>query len=124
MPTVTGLFRDRDEALVTLERLREAGFGPDELAILASPTSAGIAAEQAANALPRPGDGFIDFGAALGGQAAPGFPREERLLYEERIAAGDVLLRVQTDDPKRASLAHAMLEDGGAERVGPGVILE
>lgn len=124
MVTVTGLFHDRDEALAALEKLREAGFGPDDLAIVASPTSAGIAAEQAANALERRGDGFIDFGAALGGQAAPGFPKEERLLYEERIAAGEVLLRVQTDDPTRASLAHAMLEDAGAERVGPGYIRE
>ena len=122
MVTVTGLFRDRDQALAALERLREAGFGPDDLSVVASPTSAGIAAEQAANALVRPGDGFIDFGAAMGGQAERGFPKEERLVYEERIAAGDVLLRVQTDDPTRASLAHAILEDTGADRVGPGLI--
>jgi hypothetical protein len=122
MVTVTGLFSDRDAALDALEKLRQAGFGPDDLAIVASPTSAGIAAEQAANALARPADGFVDLGAALGGQAAIGFPREERLLYEERIAAGDTLLRIQTDDPTRASLAHAILEDNGADRVGPGVI--
>ena len=89
---------------------------------MASPTSAGIAAEQAANALEPPAEGFIDFGAALGGQAALGFPREERLLKEERIAACDVLLRVQTDCTTRASLAHAILEDGGADPVGPGLI--
>ena len=122
MVTVTGLFHDRDQALGALDALRTAGFGPDDVTIVASPSSAGIAAEQAANALPRRGEGFIDLGAALGGQAELGFPREERLTYEERIAAGDILLRVQTEEPERASLAHAILADAGADRVGPGVI--
>ena len=122
MVTVTGLFHDRDQALRALDALRTAGFGPDDVTIVASPTSAGIAAEQAASALQHTADGFVDLGAVMGGQAEPGFPREERLTYEERVAAGDVLLRVQTEAPERASLAHAVLEDAGADRVGPGVI--
>lgn len=122
MITVTGLFRDRDQALRALRSLQAAGFGPDELAIVASPTSAGVAAQQAANALDRPGGGFVDLGAAMGGQAEPGFPKSERLTYEERVAAGDTLLRVTVDDPTRAAQAHGLLEEGGAERIAPGTI--
>ena len=122
MVTVTGLFHAREQALRALDALETAGFGPNEVTIVGSPTSAGIAAEQAASLLRRSGDGFVDFGAAIGGQAEPGFPREERLTYEERVAAGDILLRIQAEAPERASLAHAILEDAGADRVGPGVI--
>jgi hypothetical protein len=122
MPVVTGLFRDRHEALETLRKLQEAGFGPDTLLVVASPTSAGIAVQKAANALERPGDDFIDLGAALGGQADPHFPREERMTYEERVAGGDTLLRVETDDRERAAVALLILEEAGVERVAPGII--
>lgn len=122
MPTVTGLFRDRDRALKALNQLREAEFGEDEVTIVASPTSAGIAVERAANALDRPGEGFIDLGAALGGQAAPGFPKEERLTYEERVAGGDTLLRIDVADGVRGARALTILQEAGAERVAPGTI--
>jgi hypothetical protein len=122
MATVTGLFHDRDEAVRGLDALRSAGFGEDEVTIVASPSSAGIAAEQAASGLAQPADGFVDLGAVMGGQGEHGFAREERFTYEERVAAGDILLRVQVAAPERASLAHAILEDAGADRVGPGFI--
>jgi hypothetical protein len=122
MVTVTGLFHDRDQALRALDALRTAGFGEDDVTIVASPTSAGIAAEQTASRLGHSDDGFMDLGSTMGGQAAPEFPREERLTYEERVAAGDVVLQVQSEAPDRASVAHAILEDAGADRVGPGVI--
>ena len=122
MVTVTGLFHDRDQALRALDALGTAGFGQREVTIVASPTSAGIAAEQAASLLQHPVGGFVDLGAVMGGQAEAGFPREERMAYEERVAAGDVLLRIQTEVAERASLAHALLEDAGADRVGPGFI--
>jgi hypothetical protein len=121
MPTMTALFRDRDRALKALRTLQEAGFGPNTT-ILASPSSAGVAVQRAANALERPGDGFIDLGAAMGGQADPHFPKEERLTYEERVAEGDTVLRVEIDDRELAAVALVILEEAGAERVAPGTI--
>jgi hypothetical protein len=121
MPTMTGLFRDRDRALKALRTLQDAGFGP-HTTIVASPSSAGVAVQRAANALDRPGDGFVDLGAAMGGQADPRFPREERLTYEERVAEGDTVLRVEIDDRERAAVALRILEEAGAERVAPGTI--
>jgi len=121
MPTMTGLFRDRDQALKALHALQDAGFGPNTT-IVASPTSAGVDVQRAVNALERPGDGFVDLGAAMGGQADPHFPKEERLTYEERVAQGDTVLRVEIEDRARAGIARTILEDAGAERVAPGII--
>ena len=119
---VAGLFRERDRALKALTELYAAGFDEEAVTIVASPTSAGITAQQAANELTRPGDGFIDLGAAMGGQADRDFIVSERREYEERVAQGDTLIRVQTTDVDAAGRAMAILHDAGAERVAPGEI--
>ena len=122
MTIVAGLFRDRDRAFQALDELRGAGFGGDTVTVIASPTSAGEAAREAAHELERPEGGFIDLGAALGGQAARDFPEAERLTYEERVAEGDTLLRVDAPDDAAADRAEAILLRHGAERVLPGTI--
>src|SRR5688572_432853 len=101
MRIVAGIFSDRDRALLALDELRGAGFDEDAATILASPTSAGEAAEQAAGELPRPRSRMIDLGAAIGGQAELGFPEAERSRIEERVAQGDVLIRVDAPDDER-----------------------
>jgi cytosine/adenosine deaminase-related metal-dependent hydrolase len=121
MLIVAGLFRDRERALAALRELQESGCG-DDVAIVASPTSAGDAASEAARELPRPGGGFVDLGSVLGGQAHPNFPLEERATWEERVAQGDTLLRVNVADHATAERAEAVLLRHGAERVLPGVI--
>ncbi len=120
--TVAGLFRDRDRALKALNQLYAAGFDKETVTIVGSPTSAGITAQQAANELTRPGDGFIDLGAAMGGQADRDFIVSERREYEERVAQGDTLIRIQTTDVDAAGRAMAIMHDAGAERVAPGEI--
>jgi hypothetical protein len=119
---VAGLFRERDRALKALNQLYAAGFSEDSVAIVGSPHSAGIVAQQAANELTRPGDGFIDLGAAMGGQADRDFIVSERREYEERVAQGDTLICVQTTDVDAAGRAMAILHEAGAERVAPGEI--
>jgi len=119
---VAGLFRDRDRALKALDTRYAAGFDKNAVTVVASPSSAGIVAQQAANELTRPGDGFIDLGAAMGGQADRDFIVSERREYEERVARGDTLLRIQTTDVDAAGRAMAILHEAGAERVAPGEI--
>ncbi|MCC6178417.1 MAG: hypothetical protein IT305_24190 [Chloroflexi bacterium] len=122
MMIVAGLFRDRDRALSALHDLNAAGFGEGAVTVVASPTSAGIVAQHAANELDRPGAGFIDLGAALGGQADLNFPKPERLTYEERVAQGDTLLAIKASDPSAAGRAEQILRAAGADRVAPGTI--
>ena len=122
MPTIAGLFRDRDRALRARDEIYAAGFGRDTIAIVASPTTAGEAAREAAEELPRPVPGFVDLGAAIGGQAERGFPEAERITLEERIAQGDTLLRVDAADWEAAVRAEAILLRHGAERVLPGTV--
>ena len=119
---VAGLFRERDRALKALNQLYAAGFDKEAVTIVASPNSAGVTAQQAANELTRPGDGFIDLGAAMGGQADRDFIVSERREYEERVAQGDTLIRIQTTDVDAAGRAMGILHDAGAERVAPGEI--
>ncbi len=119
---VAGLFRERDRALKALNQLYAAGFDEQSVTIVASPTSAGTTAQRGANELTRPGDGFIDLGAAMGGQADRDFIVSERREYEERVAQGDTLIRIQTTDVDAAGRAMAILHDAGAERIAPGEI--
>ena len=119
---VAGLFRERDRALKALNELYAAGFAQQDVTIVASPDSAGVTAQRAANELTRPGDGFIDLGAAMGGQADRDFIVSERREYEERVAQGDTLIRIQTTDVDAAGRAMAILHNAGAERVAPGEV--
>jgi hypothetical protein len=122
MTTVAGLFRDRDRALRAVDELGAAGFGQDTVTLVSSPTSAAEVVGGTARHLERPGGGFIDLGAALGGQAERSFPEEERVTFEERVAQGDTLLRVDAPDPDAAGRALVILRQAGAERVSPGTI--
>src|SRR5437763_7663478 len=117
MEIVAGLFRYRDRALEAVRALREAGFQERAVTLVASPTSAGETFGVAARELPRPGDGFADLGAVMGGQADPDFPRSERITVEERVAQGDTLVRVNASDGRAAERAEAILLRLGAERV-------
>jgi hypothetical protein len=122
MPIVTGLFDSREQALQAMHDLDSAGFPPRAVTIIASPNSAGRIARQAAAELPHPPGGFVDLGAELGGQADPLFPETERRTYEERVAQGGVLLRVDVQDQAALERAEAVLRQAGADRIGPGII--
>ena len=122
MPTIAGLFHDRERALQALDEMRAAGFGPDAVTIVASPTSAGEVACEAAEELPRPVPGFVDLGAAIGGQAERDFPEAGRIALEERIAQGEILLRVDAPDWEAAVRAETILLRHGAEQVLPGAV--
>lgn len=122
MAVVVGLFGERERALRALAELQAAGYRRDALLVVASPGSAGEAAFEAAHVLERPAGGFVDLGAALGGQADRDFPREERITVEERVAQGDLLVRVEVADRAAADRAEAVLRAAGAERVLPGTI--
>ncbi|SRR5579884_2258289 len=121
MKIIVGLFRERERARQALDRLDAAGLTSADWRVLASPTSAGNAAREAARELEGPPDAFLDVGAFWGGQGAPEFPQEERRAVEERVAQGDTLLRVQVADAA-ADRVEAILRDAGADRVLPGAI--
>jgi hypothetical protein len=122
MAIVAGLFGNWDRAAKALDQLRAAGFGDDCVTVVASPTSAGQAAREAAEELPRPRSGFVDLGAAMGGQAERDFPEEEQLSIEERVAQGDTLIRVDVGDAERLARAELILLDNGADQVIPGTL--
>jgi hypothetical protein len=122
MAIVAGLFRERERALRALADLQAAGFERDALMVVASPAGAGEAAFEAAHVLERPEGGFVDLGAALGGQADRDFPDEERITAEERVAQGDLLVRVEIPDRAAADRVEEILRAAGAERVLPGTI--
>ena len=122
MPTIAGLFHDRERALRARAEIYAAGFGRDTVTIVASPTSAGEVAREAAEELPRPVPGFVDLGAAIGGQAERDFPEAERITLEERVAQGDALLRVDAPDWEAAVRAETILLRHGAEQVLPGTV--
>ena len=122
MTIIAAAFQERDQLLKAIDELRAAGFGADAVTILASPTSAGDVARDAAGELERPEGGFVDFGALVGGQAEPGFPEAERRELEARVAQGEALLRVDAADGAAADRAEAILLEAGAELVLPGTI--
>jgi hypothetical protein len=122
MTIVAGLFSDPDRATRAIDELRAASFQEDQVTVVASPSSAAELVRVTSTELPTPGGGFVDLGAAMGGQADPAFPDEEARLYEERVAQGDVLVRVDAPDDNTADHAKAILRENGADRVSPGII--
>jgi hypothetical protein len=67
MKTVAGLFRTRSEAQQALETLRLAGFDPQRMSVIASPTSAGEMARDTEADVPASAAGGASLGAILGG---------------------------------------------------------
>lgn len=122
MPIVVALFHRRDQALRALDHLRAEGFDSRSITILASPASAGEAAEQAAHELKPPAPGFSDLGGMMQGQADPSFAEAERATFEERIAQGDIAVRVDAAHEAAALRAEAILLGHGAQRVEPGTV--
>jgi hypothetical protein len=122
MHVIAGLFRERDRALEAVDDLNAAGFGPEAVTVIASPTSAGDLAEEAAREVPRPGGGFQDLGSLMGGQADPAFAAAERKTFEERVAQGDTLVRVVVQASATVRQVEEILLRHGAERIDPGVI--
>jgi hypothetical protein len=122
MHHIAGLFRERDRALQAVDELNAAGFGPEAVSVIASPTSAGDLAEAAAREAPRPEGGFEDLGSRIGGQADPAFAAAERRTFEERVAKGDTLVRVVVQASSTVRRVEEILLRHGAERVDPGVI--
>ena len=121
MKIIAAVFRERDRVLKAVDALRAAGFAEDAVTVIASPTSAGDVAREAARELERPEGGFVDFGSLVGGQADPGFSEAERRELEARVAQGETFLRVDAPD-QAADRAEAILLEAGAELVLPGTI--
>jgi hypothetical protein len=69
MTTVAGLFSSPTEAHQALEDLRAAGFDPQRISVLASPTSASELARETEIDAPATMAGSTSFGAILGGAA-------------------------------------------------------
>ena len=122
MPTIAALFRDRDRALQAVAALQAEGFSENDVTVIASPTSAGQVARQAASELEPPASRMIDLGAAIGGQAELGFPEAELTAFEERVAQGDTVIRVDLADLAERDRANAILRAAGADQVLPGTL--
>lgn len=122
MAVIAALFRDPGRALQAVEALRAAGFGEHAVTVVASPTSAGQAAQQAARELQPPPSRMIDLGAAIGGQAELGFPEAELRAFEQRVAQGDTLIRVDLTEAADHDRADAILRAAGADQVLPGTV--
>lgn len=122
MPIVVALFHRRDRALRAVAALRAAGFAEEAVTVIASPTSAGRDAREAAHELKSLPSRWIDFGAASGGQAELGFPEAERQVFEERVAEGDIAIRVNLANHAERVRADAILRAAGGDRVLPGTV--
>lgn len=119
MSTVAGLFHDRQQALRALETLRADGFSDHQLALVSSPTSASETVDEAAQEFETSVGGFIDFGAAPGGQPPDTFPQQTRRRVESGVAQADVLVRVSNVDGADAQRAQDILRSGGANEIVP-----
>lgn len=69
MKTVAGLFRTQSQAETAIEQLQRAGFDPDRVGFVASPTSAGDLARATRTDVPASAAGGGTLGAILGGAA-------------------------------------------------------
>jgi hypothetical protein len=120
MAIVAGLFGDPDRLTRAVDGLFRTGFVRDQVSVITGPTSAGDVAWQAVRDAGRAEGGVVDLPLDLDGQASGGPAGGERVVFEQRVARGAMVLRVDAPDAGAAGRAARVLRDAGAERISPG----